>query len=172
MVLDSVFGSGKYDYVVQGRSGLRSDMAFLIDGQLTLVIEYDGAHWHIGRELQDRRKAEIISGPWESGSREVVRIREDPLRPLRANDVWVPRRADAYTCSRLVLQHVAHRFFGSTFGYEIRLRIEHFLAAASTPLTRDQVPCRQCWYLTRAIRRTQAKLTPVLPPPWAAHKKV
>jgi hypothetical protein len=165
--LDSVFGGGKHDYVVPDRYGLRSDMAFPIDGQLTLVIEYDGAHWHIGHEPQDQRKAEIISrGPWKSGPREVVRIREHPLRPLRANDVWVPSRADASTCSRLVLQHIAHRFFGWTFGYEVRIRIDHFLAAAATPLTRDQVPCKQCWHITRTIRRAQAKLTPVLPPPW------
>lgn len=169
--LDRVFGGGKYGYVIPDLNGLRSDMAFLIDDQLTLVIEYDGAHWHIDREPRDRRKTEMISGdPWKSESLQVMRIREDPLRPLSANDVWVPRRADAYTCSRLALQHVAHRFLGWTFGYETRIRIEHSLAAASNPLSRDQVPCKQCWHITRAIHRAQAKLTPVLQPPWARVK--
>jgi hypothetical protein len=170
--LNPVFGGGKYDYAIPDRNGLRSDMAFLIDDQLTLVIEYDGAHWHIDHEPRDRRKIEMISGDSrKSGSLQVVRIREDPLRPLSANDVWVPKRADAYTCSRLALQHVAHRFFGWTFGYETRIRIEHFLASASTPLTHDQVPCGQCWRITRAMQRAQAKLTPVLPPPWAGQIK-
>ena len=169
--LDSVFGGGKYDYVVPGRVGLRSDMAFLIDDELTLVIEYDGAYWHIGREPQDRRKVEMISQKlWGLESLQVVRIREDPLRPLSANDVWVPRRADAYTCARLALQHVAHRFFGRAFRYETRIRMEHVLAAASTPLARDQVPCKQCWHITRAIQRAQANLTPILQPPWAVQR--
>jgi hypothetical protein len=170
--LNSVFGGGKYDYAIPGSNGLRSDMAFLIDDQLTLVVEYDGARWHTGHEPWDRRKAEIISGDaWEFSSLQVVRIREDPLRPLSANDVWVPRRADPRTCSRLTLQHVAHRFFGQARRYGTRNRIEHFLAAASAPLTRDEVPYKQCWHITRAIQRAQADLTPVLQPDWIIQRR-
>jgi hypothetical protein len=170
--LKRVFGGGKYDYVILGRGGLRSDMAFIIDDQLTLVIEYDGAHWHNGYEPRDRRKVELISGrPWELSSLQVVRIREDPLRPLSANDVWVPARADADTCSRLALQHVAHRFFGEALRYKTRNRIEHALAAESAPLTHDQVPCKECWHITRAIQRAQDKLTPVLQPYWVTQRR-
>jgi hypothetical protein len=167
--LGTVLGRGKYNYVVPGCYVAPADMAFPIDDRLILVVEYDADHWHNGREIQDRRKLERISeiGPWDP--HEVVRIREAPLRPLRANDVWVPSRADSYTCSRLALQHIAHRFFHAAFRYETRIRIEHFLAAASTPLARKQVPCKECWQLTRAVRRAQARLAPVVPPPWTKH---
>lgn len=165
--LNSVFGGGKYDYVIPDREVRPIDMAFFVDDQLTLLIEYDGARWHNGYETRDLRKVEIVSGhSWEVSSLQVVRIREDPLRPLSARDVWVPRRADAHTCSRLALQHLAHMFFEEALRYETRNRIEHFLAAAPTPLTRDQVPCKHCWQITRAIKRAQAKPTPVLQPYW------
>ena len=48
-----------------------------------------------------------------------------------------------------------HTLFGGIYTRHIRCRIEHFLVAAATPLDRDQVPCQDCWHLTRALRRAE-----------------
>lgn len=43
-----------------------------------VAIEYDGAHWHLGKEGVDERKSEELLG----AGFVVVRIREDGLPPL------------------------------------------------------------------------------------------
>jgi hypothetical protein len=151
--LNFVLGQGEQGYAVQGIHQLKSDMAFKLDFEHVLVVEYDGAYWHQGREKYDLQKAEHITGPWPGGYHHVIRVREDPLRPLRRADVWIPRGTDPHTCARLVLQHAAHAFFGYYGAQHIRSRIEHFLIGTATPLQRRQVPCPDCWHLTRALRR-------------------
>lgn len=63
-------------------------------------------------------------------------------------DVWVLKGADATLCARLVLLRAAQLMWTLP-----RKRVESFLIAAATPLTREQVPCRQCWSLARKFRR-------------------
>lgn len=119
------------------------DMAFDLQYGPLLAIEYDGAGWHKDREEQDRRKAERLA---RSGI-VVVRIREDPLRPLRNHDVWVPARSSAQACVQLALHHIAH----VTHWDEQRIAV--FLAALPTSPDRAQLPCRDCWRVARKIRR-------------------
>jgi very-short-patch-repair endonuclease len=52
-----------------------------------LAVEYNGAHWHEGKEASDWRKCEKLVG---SGfAIDVVRIREDPLERISESDVLV-----------------------------------------------------------------------------------
>jgi hypothetical protein len=80
------------------------DMAFELPFGQLLGIEYDGAGWHKGREQQDLRKAQRLAKRGVI----VIRIREDPLRPLRSHDVWVPARTTAQTRVQLTLHHISH----------------------------------------------------------------
>ena len=53
--------------------------------ELNLVIEYDGAHWHKGKELKDREKSEFF----ELLGKRVIRVRERPLSSITRNCVEV-----------------------------------------------------------------------------------
>src|SRR5687767_6512019 len=83
-LLKLLFGCGDPDYRV-GRC--KADMAFRISpldshgphDDLMLVVEYDGAYWHKGRERGDLAKAEFISQAGMPERHEVIRIREAPL---------------------------------------------------------------------------------------------
>jgi hypothetical protein len=138
-----VLGCGEQHDAVNGMRSRAVDMVFWLEFDQALVVEYDGAYWHRGRERGDRWKAESVSlNGWL-----VIRVREEPLRPLRPEDVWVPKAADAAMCARLVILHAAHLLGG----YQ-RSRMEHFLMAAAVPLTQEQVPCRACWHDSSGVR--------------------
>ncbi|MEU8632562.1 hypothetical protein AB0C38_10365 [Amycolatopsis sp. NPDC048633] len=138
--LNYVLGDGVQHWNFFGR---KVDMMFNIDSH-GLIVEYDGAYWHRGRERSDREKAELLS----EYRLTVIRVREDPLRPLRHEDLWVPKGADAILCARLVLLHAMH-----LLRWRMPQRAEGFLIAAAAPLDREQVPCRSCWSLARRYRR-------------------
>ncbi|MGA2064912.1 MAG: DUF559 domain-containing protein [Thermoguttaceae bacterium] len=54
--------------------------------RLSLVVEYDGSYTHRGKVMADRRKTEQLRrAGWT-----VVRMREEPLKPLTHFDVRVP----------------------------------------------------------------------------------
>ena len=53
--------------------------------EINLVIEYDGAHWHKGKELKDREKSEFF----ELLGKRVIRVRERPLSSVTRNCVEV-----------------------------------------------------------------------------------
>jgi hypothetical protein len=59
--------------------------------ELRLVVEYDGAFFHRGRDEHDARKsAALRRAGWT-----VVRLREEPLQPTHAHDLPVPERPPA-----------------------------------------------------------------------------
>lgn len=59
--------------------------------ELSLVVEYDGAYWHAGREQADRERNALMGG----FGYEVVRVREQPLEALGPHDIVVPAGASA-----------------------------------------------------------------------------
>lgn len=119
---------------------------------LMLVVEYDGAYWHKGRERGDSAKAEFISQAGMPERHEVIRIREAPLDKLGPNDILVPARPDPSLCARLLAMHVLHEFCGWYSMRALENRLEHFLLAADTPLDPDQVECRTCWEVSEHIK--------------------
>jgi very-short-patch-repair endonuclease len=90
-LLDYVLGPGKHDWRSQvcGRR-VQLDMVFTLPDDRALVVEYDGARWHRGKEERDGGKTRMIEEGWKGRKCVVVRIREDPLMPLELPDVWVP----------------------------------------------------------------------------------
>ncbi|MFC0429175.1 hypothetical protein [Kutzneria buriramensis] len=137
-------------------------MAFRFWDQLIVVIEYDGAYWHEGREDGDRGKSEAIAslvGP-AGEAHEVVRVREQPLSPLSDNDIAVPKRADAKTCARLVLLHLAHLFFAQPSGHDVLARIDLFLQSYANPGKDEDIWCRRCWPRAEAIKQEHREPLP------------
>ena len=53
--------------------------------ELNLVIEYDGAHWHKGKESKDKEKSEFF----ELLGKRVIRVRERPLSSITSNCIEV-----------------------------------------------------------------------------------
>ena len=53
--------------------------------ELNLVIEYDGAHWHKGKEAKDKEKSEFF----ELLGKRVIRVRERPLSSITSNCIEV-----------------------------------------------------------------------------------
>ncbi|MGW4682591.1 hypothetical protein ACWEOS_29355 [Micromonospora taraxaci] len=88
-LLDYVLGPGIQDFQVQlGNRRRRIDMLFPLTGTSALVVEYDGAHWHLSREEADWEKSRARSAGWDQYRNNiVVRIREHPLDPLEYLDV-------------------------------------------------------------------------------------
>ncbi|WP_156959495.1 hypothetical protein [Nocardia sp. BMG51109] len=157
-ILNFVFGGGSPNYKVGGRYALRADMMFPIGEQHrhSLVIEYDGAYWHSDDEDTDMNK--IVNTLYDpSGPHDIMRLREQPLRRLWPVDVSVPPRADAMTCARLALLHIAHRPEPYKLDHYYLDRIHQFLAFGATRLPEDQIHCDFCLelnYLARGDRPT------------------
>lgn len=169
--LNFVIGNGRQGHAIDGLRSLTVDMAFECDPEGVLVVEYDGAYWHTGREATDWAKVDRIRS---LGRHHVIRVREDPLPRLFPEDVCVPKGTDAATCARLVLIHLLH---DGILGRELFTRIEQFLLAAAHPLEAEGIHCEICskiagelsWYanrsmrprhLSRAVRRASTALTP------------
>jgi hypothetical protein len=145
-LLDYVLGPGKYDWRSQvcGQR-LQIDMVFTLPDDRTLVVEYDGAHWHSGKEERDWRKARLMEEGWKGGKCVVMRIRENPLMRLEFPDVWVPARANAVTCVQLVLLHLVHVMpadFDVPDG-----RVTGLLRAGRQPLARSKIECGECRHI-------------------------
>jgi very-short-patch-repair endonuclease len=74
--------------------------------ELRLVIEYDGAYWHRGREDHDRRKTSRLI----AAGLNVIRIRDDGLAPLGVGEsVSIERQLTSDDVARLVLNLVNPR---------------------------------------------------------------
>jgi len=70
-----------------------------------LVVEYDGAYWHSGREEHDQKKSiELAALGYE-----VVRVREAPLQPLLGGDLVVPESSSAVEVAVLTAAHLRSR---------------------------------------------------------------
>jgi very-short-patch-repair endonuclease len=68
--------------------------------ELRLVIEYDGAYWHRGRDDHDRRKTSRLI----AAGLNVIRIRDDGLAPLDVGEsVSIERQLTSDDIARLVL---------------------------------------------------------------------
>ncbi|MFF2556784.1 hypothetical protein ACFVUS_37660 [Nocardia sp. NPDC058058] len=149
-ILNFVLGNGKRNYRVGGYHGLRTDMGFEVGTfrRHILVVEYDGAYWHHDREQTDVEK---ICRTLDYGDHDIVRIREQPLRRLRAADVSVPKRSDALTCARLALLHVAHRPAPLELDTETLVRVQQFLSIGNVPLNDTQIICGFCQELNYVL---------------------
>ncbi len=152
-ILNFVFGTGVRNHRVGGRYELRADMLFEIGeraGHL-LVIEYDGAYWHRDREETDLKK--ICETRSLSGHHDVMRLRQEPLRRLHPADVSFPRRADAMTCARLALLHIAHRSRPFLPGEDTLRKIYSFLAFGAIPLSDAVISCDACCELNYVLQQ-------------------
>jgi hypothetical protein len=148
-LLNYVIGGGREDVQVSlGTRLARLDTVFGRADGGKLVVEYDGAYWHRGREEQDFLKARRVMS-WYGPGCVMVRVREHPLEATRdgdyvSPDVQVPARVDAGTCARLVLLHLIHvRAFFLT-DWKAEDRILDFLRSAAEPLERGNVLCETC----------------------------
>lgn len=171
-LLDYVLGPGIQDFQVQlGNRRRRIDMLFPLTDTGALIVEYDGAHWHLSREEADWEKSRAMSAGWDQYRNNiVVRIREHPLDPLEYLDVCVPRRPSPLICTRLTLFHLLHA--GPRLFDERVKRIVDFLGTSPRPLARDEVNCDDCWneanyvlppdLLVPTLRRQRRKADPVI----------
>ncbi|WP_328397972.1 hypothetical protein [Nocardia sp. NBC_00416] len=160
--LNVVLGTG-----VLGPSGsVRPDMVFLIEGEYQrrvvgtprhrrignheryeLIVEYDGEYWHRHHERRD-----ITKYPYVGDGPEVMRLRMQPLRRLRPVDISVPSRADATTCARLALLHLAHRPLPFLISEALMQRIGIYLQFCATPLAEGDIACGLCAELDHVLR--------------------
>lgn len=123
-------------------------MVFGLSAGGKLVVEYDGAYWHRGREEQDFLKARRVE-TWYGPRCIVVRVREYPLEATGdgvfcSPDVQVPARVDAGTCAQLVLLHLVHVMPFAFMDYETEERMLGFLRSAARPLEYGSVLCGTC----------------------------
>jgi hypothetical protein len=121
-----------------------------------LVVEYDGAYWHRGREERDFLKARRVES-WYGPGCIVVRVREYPLEAtgdavFPSPDVQVPARVDAGTCAQLVLLHLVHVMPRGFVDYETEERLAGFLRSAARPLEHGSVLCETCQDVVRHFR--------------------
>lgn len=72
--------------------------------ELRIVVEYDGSFWHEGNAARDQEKTDaLISAGWF-----VIRIRQDPLRPVGPYDVACEAGSpDAYGFTLKVMDKIA-----------------------------------------------------------------
>lgn len=144
-LLDYILGPGKQDVhtYLSGNRPCRIDMLFPALGPQAVIVEYDGAHWHEGKEERDWSKScEMQEGWYSHRDNLVVRIREQPLPLLDPLNVPVPPRAKAVLCVRVTVLHLLHsesRILGDRLP-----RVLDFLRSSSQPLARDEVLCGGC----------------------------
>lgn len=99
-------GEQQYPFRAPHRT-YRLDMVFPADAGHMAAIEFDGSYWHRDNEEADRRKAEQVEEHGQDWT--VIRVREEPLEPIRPSDVTVPLLADPFTAASIVLAHLATR---------------------------------------------------------------
>jgi hypothetical protein len=147
-LLDYAIGGGRQDVTISlGWRTTRLDMLFSLPNDFKLVVEYDGAYWHRGREEQDFAKSRNVMLRYARCL--AVRVREYPLEAtcdgdLVAPDVQVPARVDAATCARLVLLHLVHEMPTNVLDYAALDRVLGFLRSAPLPLEHSSVLCEAC----------------------------
>jgi hypothetical protein len=119
-----------------------------------IVVEYDGALFHRGREQHDQDKSSAVMRRSSLVRALVVRIREQPLRRLSSRNVSVPARSSGQRCAQLAMLHIAHRlprvWRVDELPAQPETRIVGFLQAG-VPLDRDTIACRRCRYLESAV---------------------
>lgn len=103
--LQLVLTGGEQQYPLQTPDGrFRLDMLFPTDHDQAVVVEFDGSYWHRDTAERDRLKAEAVERSRPAWT--VVRVREEPLQPIRRSDVAVPLLADPFTAASVVLDHL------------------------------------------------------------------
>jgi len=121
-----------------------------------LIVEYDGAYWHIGREINDEAKNAALR---ESGWR-VTRIREHPLEKLSSEDLVVPAMTSEKQLVVLVAEHLRDHMgisvpglgeYAATAELQCSREILDYLSASRK---RTVSFCRQCGaeYIVKASR--------------------
>lgn len=151
--LNYFIGNGKRNQVVEASNKGRLfdvDMTFDLKSGWLLIIEYDGAYWHQGREGVDHDKSHMLSGSY--GNRVmVIRIHEHPLIRLCPMDVCVPKGSDGTLCARLTVLHMLHTMPGDAWDLRLVQRAESWLSCAADTLSEDQVECRICWRMAQIL---------------------
>ncbi|MGW0330158.1 hypothetical protein [Nocardia sp. NPDC003183] len=112
-----------------------------------LIVEYDGEFWHRFDERRDIRKYSEVGRDFE-----VMRLRIQPLRRLRPADISVPSRADATTCARLALLHLAHRPRPFLISARLLEKIGSYLEFCATPLAESDIACGLCAELDHILQ--------------------
>ena len=79
------------DQTIEGPAGVVENVDIKMPDE-RLVVEFDGAHWHSGKEDRDTRKSERLrDAGWE-----VIRIRDHGLGPIAPTDVRVDTRCNSH----------------------------------------------------------------------------
>lgn len=71
----------------QSRQKFEGREADIFLDELNLVIEYDGAHWHNGKESKDKEKSEFFEGL----GKQIIRVRERPLSSITDSCIEVSK---------------------------------------------------------------------------------
>lgn len=82
----------------------------------------------------------MIEHHWNLGGCVVVRIREDPLRPLAPHDVWVRAHSKPIGCVQAVLLHLIH----TAPECLDPKATENFLQARIDDVGKDEIVCKTC----------------------------
>jgi len=83
--------------------GRPARMVDICASALHLIIEFDGAFWHRGREAYDHAKTRLL----EEAGWTVVRVREHPLGPIGRGDIQVASGQTTFDRALAVLKHLS-----------------------------------------------------------------
>ncbi|MGW0195896.1 hypothetical protein [Nonomuraea sp. NPDC003201] len=158
--LNYVIGNGRRNQVVEASNKscrFDVDMTFELKNGWLLIVEYDGAYWHEGRELGDHNKSHMLAGGYRHKVM-VVRVREHPLTRLCPMDVWVPKGSDGTLCARLAVLHMLHAMPVDAWDFGLMQRAESWLLCAADALVEDQVECRICWRMEQILREPDIRV--------------
>lgn len=103
--------------------GFEADI-FLPD--LNLAIEYDGAYWHspLEKQVSDGKKNEAFS---KQGIH-LIRVREEPLKKISANDIIVPSKALTKEPINEIIKAIIKLYQLNTHNLKSYLKTETFYA--------------------------------------------
>ena len=155
-LLSFVLGGGKRDVPFPGDGRVWVDMVFEPVPGYRLAVEYDGAHWHDGKEGSDYRKNDRLLG--SSFVNDVLRIREHPLECLGNLDVLVSSGSTAQEISRLVLLHLLHESPAGVGSLWEPLTM--FLRSSAQPLHAWQIACQSCHHEARWLEIVDEQAPP------------
>ena len=141
-LLSFVLGGGRHDVSFPEDRRMEVDMVFDLAADFRLAIEYDGAYWHHGKEATDARKSELLV--WSGFVHQVMRLREEPLRPITSSDLPVAKGAPPAEVAQLALLHILHE---ARQHISRSVEVEMFLRSAASHVDARRISCHVCWEL-------------------------
>lgn len=140
-VMSFVLGKGERDIPHPHDRRRCLDMRFELRSGLILGVEFDGAHWHAGRERSDYLKSRMFRD--EGIVDEMMRARERPLEVIHPElDVLVPVKTTGALSAQLALVHLAHLSILDQHQCNSVIGLIH---AASRPLKHTDITCAGCF---------------------------